>query len=101
MDDLNVEALLAAGATADEVATEFVASATWLAKTTARAGDRGSSERLFAAAAATARSAAGSPALVARVHRERSGSYSERGRRLRARLEALRAARAERAAVAG
>jgi hypothetical protein len=90
----DLEAVLAsAAATAVEARETFVESAVWLAKTVARAGEGRTAKRLFDEAAVKAD---GSPALAARVHRERAASHRERGRRVRARLETMRAARVER-----
>lgn len=94
---MDEQAVLSAGATDAEIVIEFVHSATWLAKTMDRAGYRLGAEKLFAQAQAMARSGAGSGALAAHVHRERAARQIEEGRRIRAGVETLRAAIAERA----
>jgi hypothetical protein len=55
-----------------------------------KAGYARAAEQLFAEASARARSASGSAALVANVHREHARRYAEEGRRVRATLETAR-----------
>jgi len=94
---IDYQTVLAAGATDKEIAATFVQKATWLAKTMSRAGYADAAEKIFAEAAARARSDSGSRVLVADVHRARARRLREQGRRFPALLETARAALAERA----
>lgn len=82
------EALRAAGASDEEMTSEFVRLAVWLAKTLSRSGQNARAEELFATAAARARSDSGSRPLVALVRRE----HAKRVRARRRWLAAVRAA---------
>jgi hypothetical protein len=61
------QALLAAGASTEDMAREFVQLAVWLAKTLSRAGQADAAADLFGEAEARARSDSGSRALVSSV----------------------------------
>jgi hypothetical protein len=87
---------VAIGASPEQLTAALVRDLAWMAKTMSRAGYPQLSKELFAQAGARARSELGSPSLVAHVHRERSRRYREQRRRLRAALESMRSARAER-----
>jgi hypothetical protein len=78
------EALQAAGASEEEVATEFVRLALWLAKTVSRSGDDDTAAGLFRLAEARARSESGSRELLVLVRRERAKRLREQGRRFAA-----------------
>jgi len=88
--------LLAEGVDRAEVTRAVVDSATWLARTTARAGYPDVASELFAGAYARARSETGSPALTAAVHRSIAHRHAEQGHRLRAKLKSAQAAIVER-----
>jgi len=88
--------LLAEGVDRAEVTRAVVDSATWLARTTARAGYPEVASELFAGAYARARSETGSPALTAAVHRSIASRHAEQGHRVRAKLKSAQAAIAER-----
>jgi len=88
--------LLAEGVERAEVTRAVVDSATWLARTTARAGYPEVASELFAGAYARARSETGSPALTAAVHRSIASRHAEQGHRVRAKLKSAQAAIAER-----
>lgn len=88
--------LLAQGVDRAEVARAVVDSATWLARTTGRAGYPEASSQLFDVAYARARSDSGSPALTATVHRSIARRHAEQGHRLRAKLKSAQAAIVER-----
>lgn len=78
-----------------EISAAIVDSATWLAKTSGRAGYPEAEAALFAAAYDRARSPSGSPELVATVHRSVSTRQAEKGQRVRAKLSAAQARLAE------
>jgi hypothetical protein len=82
-------ALQAAGASTDDLTTEFVRLAVWLAKTLSRSGREQAATALFAVADARARSESGSAALVSLVRRERSKRFRAQGRRIAAAMAAL------------
>lgn len=84
-------ALLAHGATREEITATLVRSATWLGKTIGRAADAHTADALLALAHDRARSASGSAELVAIVHRARAQRHAEQGRRARSTLERARA----------
>jgi GT2 family glycosyltransferase len=88
--------LVAHGVEPLEISKGIVTSACWLGRTSGRAGYPETERALFAAAYEEARSEAGSPALVAAVHRSASVRHAEQGHWLRAKLKAARAATAER-----
>jgi len=88
--------LAAEGVDRAEVTRAVVESASWMARTTDRAGYREVASQLFADAYERARSATGSPALTASVHRSIASRHAEQGHRLRAKLKAAQAAIAER-----
>lgn len=88
--------LLAEGVDPSEVTRAVVDSATWLARTTDRAGYPEAAAQLFATAYERARSDSGSPALTASVHRSIAGRHAEQGHRLRAKLKSAQARLAER-----
>ncbi len=96
VDRLDYKTLIGMGATADEITSSLVHRATWLAKTTGRAGYANLAEELFALAGDRARSDSGSQELVAHAHRERARRYAEQRRRLRATLETAKAMLADR-----
>jgi len=88
--------LVAEGVDPAEVTRAVVDSATWLARTTDRAGYPEAAAQLFATAYERARSDSGPPALTASVHRSIAGRHAEQGHRLRAKLKAAQARLAER-----
>src|SRR3954471_12947857 len=88
--------LVAEGIDRAEVTQAVVDSATWLARTTGRAGYPRAASQLFDVAFARARSKNGSPAMAAAVHRSIAHRHAEQGHRLRAKLKAAQAAIAER-----
>jgi Glycosyl transferase family 2 len=100
LERLDHDTLMAIGVSAEEVTSAFVHMSTWLAKTMHRAGYTGAAEEVFSEARRRARSATGSPALLAHVHRERARRYREQRRWIRAKLETIEAVRAERASRA-
>jgi hypothetical protein len=95
VERIDEEALLGLGVTPEQMSAHLVRYATWLAKTSGRAGYADAESELFATAEARARSMSGSRLLIAHVRRGRADRYNEQGRRLRARLERLQAAAAE------
>lgn len=95
-DPIDEAFLLSHGVSRAELTASVVESATWLARTTGRAGYPDSARRLFDAAYARARSESGSPALVASVHRSMAHRHAEQGRPLRAKIKAAQARLAER-----
>jgi hypothetical protein len=100
VDHIDAETVIAWGGTREEITAFFVESATWLARTSARAGYGDIAKALFAMASLEARSEAGSPKLIADVHKARARHLAERGRRFQAKVEAARAVIAARAATA-
>jgi hypothetical protein len=92
LERIDAQALAALGVTPEETTAELVRRATWLAKTTGRAGYVDEERELFAAAAARARSASGSRSLLGEVRRSRAARYREQGRPVRAGLERARSA---------
>jgi glycosyltransferase involved in cell wall biosynthesis len=96
LDQIDRQAVLAIGGSDKEITAGFVQCATWYAKTMSRAGYPDAAKKLFAEAAARAKSPSGSRALVAYVHRQRARRLREQGRRFRALLESARAIGAER-----
>jgi hypothetical protein len=88
--------LLALGISREEIAAAVVDATTWIGRTTDRAGYPDAARRLFDVAYAKARSEAGSPALVASVHRSMAYRHAEQGHRFRAKLKAAQARLAER-----
>jgi glycosyltransferase involved in cell wall biosynthesis len=96
VDRIDYQILFAAGVTNNDITAAIVYNTTWWAKTLSRAGYAREGERLFAEAAARARSATGSPALVAHVHRQYAHRLREQGSRYRALFETVRAALAQR-----
>jgi hypothetical protein len=88
--------LIARGVDRAEVTRAVVDAATWMARTTARAGYPEAASQLFDVAYARARSDSGSPALTATVHRSIAHRHAEQGHRLRAKLKSAQAAIAER-----
>jgi hypothetical protein len=84
------------GATEEEITRAIVDHLVWVARTTARAGNRALSDELFAAAETRARIAP--PGLLARVRLQRARLDREQGRRLAYLAGAVRAADARRAA---
>lgn len=88
--------LLSLGVSREEIAAAVVAATTWIGRTTDRAGYPDAASRLFELAYAKARSEAGSPALVASVHRSMASRHAEQGHRFRAGLKAAQARLAER-----
>lgn len=93
---IDQQTVIAIGATKDEITSALVHDMAWLAKTMGRADYADTAEELFAAAGAAALSESGSGALVAHVHIQRARRHAEQGQWLRAKLETLRAALAER-----
>jgi hypothetical protein len=92
MEVIDRDALIRLGVSPEEIATAFVRSATWLARSRSRAGLPRIAEELFAAAEVEARrSPSSSRALLAYVHRARAQRHDEEGRWLRARGEMARA----------
>jgi glycosyltransferase involved in cell wall biosynthesis len=79
--------LAAEGVDRAEVTRSIVDSATWLARTSDRAGYPEAAAQLLATAYDRARSESGSHALTASVHRSVAGRHAEKGHRLRARLK--------------
>jgi glycosyltransferase involved in cell wall biosynthesis len=75
-------AVVAAGATEEEITGELVRLSVWLAKTIDRSGRDDLAAEVFDLAAARAASASGSRELVALVRRERAKRLRERGRTL-------------------
>ena len=94
--EIDEDFLAAEGVDRGEVTRAVVDSATWLGRTTARAGYPEVASQLFAGAYERARSETGSPALTASVHRSIAHRHAEQGHRLRAKLKAAQAAIAER-----
>jgi GT2 family glycosyltransferase len=94
--EIDEDFLLAHGVDRGEISRGIVTAACWLGRTSGRAGYPAAERALFEAAYETARSRAGSRALVAAVHRAASLRHAEQGHPLRARLMAARAALAER-----
>jgi len=88
-------ALLAQGTGADEIDDAVIRSAIWLAKTEDRAGYDKAAEDLFAIAFDRARSSSRPAELAATVRRALAQRQTERGRRVRARIESLRASLGE------
>jgi hypothetical protein len=88
--------LLAHGVDRREITAAIVNSATWLGRTSGRAGYLETEAALFASAYERARSDSGSAALVASVHRSVSRRHAERGQRLRAKLKSAQARLVER-----
>jgi glycosyltransferase involved in cell wall biosynthesis len=88
--------LVAEGLDPEEVTRAVVESASWLARTAARAGYTEVASQLFDSAYERARSKTGSPALTASVHRSIARRHAEQGHRVRAKLKAAQAAIAER-----
>jgi Glycosyl transferase family 2 len=88
--------LLSLGVSREEIAAAVVDATTWIGRTTDRAGYPDAARRLFDVAYAKARSEAGSPALVASVHRSMAYRHAEQGHRFRAKLKAAQARLAER-----
>lgn len=88
--------LVAEGVDRAEVTRAVVDAATWMARTTARAGYPEAASQLFDVAYARARSDSGSAALTATVHRSIAHRHAEQGHRLRAKLKSAQAAIAER-----
>jgi glycosyltransferase involved in cell wall biosynthesis len=88
--------LAARGVDPADVTRAIVESATWLARTTSRAGYPEVASELFAGAYSRARSESGSPALTAGVHRSIANCHAEQGHQLRAKLKSAQAAIAER-----
>jgi cellulose synthase/poly-beta-1,6-N-acetylglucosamine synthase-like glycosyltransferase len=82
------QTLLAHGTSDEEITVAFVRSATWLAKTMARAGEEDVAEELFTNAEAKT---SGMPDLAANVHDARARVKTKRPGWLRARLRAARA----------
>jgi len=99
VDRIDHQTVLAAGATNKEITATFIQIATWYAKTMSRAGYEDAAEKLFAEAAARARSASGSRVLVAHVHRTHARRLREQGRRFPALLETARGTLAEHGAL--
>jgi glycosyltransferase involved in cell wall biosynthesis len=95
-DPIDEAFLLSHGVSREELAASIVSSASWLGRTTGRAGYPDAARRLFDVAYAKARSEAGSPALVASVHRSMAYRHAEQGHRFRAKLKAAQARLAER-----
>jgi hypothetical protein len=93
--------LIAHGVDRTEISRRIVSAACWLGRTSGRAGYPAAERAMFEAAYETARSEAGSPALVAAVHRAASLRHAEQGHPLRASLMAARAALAERRLTQG
>ena len=87
--------LLANGTDPHEISKGIVTSACWLGRTSGRAGYAETEKSLLAAAYEEARSEAGSPALLATVHRSVSRRHAEQGHWLRAKLKTAQAAIAE------
>jgi hypothetical protein len=94
---VDAQTLVALGVSPEEITVRLVRQATWLAKTTGRAGYANEEKELFDFAAARARSPRGSHSLLGEVRRARAERYREQGRRLRAGLERARSALAGRA----
>jgi Glycosyl transferase family 2 len=92
VERIDAPTLVALGVTREEITANLVRHATWLAKTSGRAGYADKEEELFAAAAMRARSPSGSRPLLVEVHRDRAARYREQGHRLRAGLERARGA---------
>lgn len=95
-DDLDTAFLVAHGVEEAEITKAVVNSATWLARTTGRAGYPDAAAQLFETAYEKARSASGSRELRASVHRSIASRHAEEGRKLRARIKYAQAALAER-----
>lgn len=93
--EIDEDFLVAHGVGRSEISKGIVTSACWLGRTSGRAGYPATERALFEAAYERARSEAGSPALVAAVHRSVSQRHAEQGHRLRAKLKAAQAAIAE------
>jgi glycosyltransferase involved in cell wall biosynthesis len=88
--------LVSEGVDRAEVTRAVVDAATWMARTTARAGYPEVASQLFDAAYARARSESGSSALTATVHRSIAHRHAEQGHRLRAKLKSAQARLADR-----
>ena len=97
---IDEEFLIANGVGREEIAASVVSSATWLGRTTDRAGYPDAARNLFKVAYEKARSDSGSPRLVASVHRSVERRHREEGHRIRARLKAFQARLAERGSKA-
>jgi hypothetical protein len=95
-DPIDETFLLSHGGSREELTAAVVASSTWLARTTGRAGYPDAARRLFDAAYTKARSESGSPALVASVHRSMAHRHAEQRHRFRAKVKAAQARLAER-----
>jgi glycosyltransferase involved in cell wall biosynthesis len=93
---IDEEFLVAEGVDRAELTRAVVDSATWLARTTARAGYPEVASQLFDCAYERARSESGSSTLTATVHRSIARRHAEQGHRLRAKLKSAQAAIAER-----
>jgi hypothetical protein len=91
IERIDVDSVIAHGGTMAEITACFVGSAVWLAKTTGRAGYADLEKALFRDAEAKARSADGSPMLVASVLAGRAARDREQGKPLRARVAGMRA----------
>jgi hypothetical protein len=83
--------LLSQGVSREEITASVVTSASWLGRTSARAGYSDAARRLFDVAYAKARSESGSPALVASVYRSLARGHAEQGHLFRAKLRAAQA----------
>ena len=94
-DEIGTEFLLGHGVDEAEITKAVVDSATWLGRTTGRAGYPEAATQLFATAYERARSASGSAALTASVHRSIAHRHAEQGHRLRAKLKFAQARLAE------
>lgn len=96
VERIDVESVIAHGGTMAEITTYFVKSATWLAKTTGRAGYADIAENFFRDAEAKARSRDGSAMLVGMVLAARAARDREQGKPLRARIRGVHAKLAQR-----
>jgi glycosyltransferase involved in cell wall biosynthesis len=101
LDRIDVDSVIAHGGTVAEITAYFVESATWIAKTTGRAGYAEVAETFFRDAEAKARSTDGSPMLVAMVLAGRAARDREQGKPLRARVRGMHAKLAQREYRAG
>lgn len=96
LERIEADSVIAHGGTMAEITAGCVKSAVWLAKTTGRAGYNDLAETLFRGAEAKARSADGSPMLVATVLGGRAARDREQGKPIRARFRGMRANLAQR-----
>ncbi|HEY2054160.1 MAG TPA: glycosyltransferase [Solirubrobacterales bacterium] len=94
-EEIDAALLVAHGVGESEITQAIVESATWLGKTTGRAGYPEAATLLFDAAYEKARSASGSRELTASVHRSVGLRHAEQGHKVRANWKFAQARLAE------